>query len=138
MSHVRLRRTLLAVTASATLALPVLVSAPVDAAAKIPEMAPYFETTGMHPGNLQTAVKSHGLKLFTAAFVLGKKCVPTWDDYSTITATDARSALVKKAKTAGATPIISFGGQSGNELAKVCTTVSALTTAPSPTSGSRR
>jgi hypothetical protein len=55
--------------------------------------------------------------------------VPTWDDYSTITTTDAKSALVKKAKTAGATPIISFGGQSGNELAKVCTTVSALTTA---------
>src|ERR1700712_2154741 len=129
MRHVRMRRTLLAVTASATLAMvPVLVDAPVHAAAKIPEVAPYFETTGVHTANLATAVKSHGLKSFTAAFVLGKKCVPTWDDYSTITTTDARSALVKKAKTAGATPIISFGGQSGNELAKVCTTVSALTT----------
>jgi hypothetical protein len=130
MSHVWMRRTLLAVTASATLAMvPVLVDAPVHAAAKIPEIAPYFETTGVHTANLATAVKSHGLKSFTAAFVLGKKCVPTWDDYSTITTTDARSALVKKAKTAGATPIISFGGQSGTELAKVCTTVSALTTA---------
>ena len=130
MGQLRMRRTALAVAAAAGLVMaPVLAEAPVGAAATIPEVAPYFETTGVHTGNLLTAVKSHGLKSFTAAFVLGKKCVPTWDDYSTITGTDARSKLVKSAKTAGATPIISFGGQSGNELAKVCTTVSALTTA---------
>jgi hypothetical protein len=130
MSRFRTRTTLLAATASATLAmLPVLASSPADAAAKIPEVAPYFEPTGVHTGNLITAVKSHGLKSFTAAFVLGKTCTPTWDDYSTITGTDARSKLVKNAKTAGAAPIISFGGQSGNELAKVCTTTSKLVTA---------
>jgi hypothetical protein len=130
MSRVRTRATLLAAAASATLAmLPVLTSSPADAAAKIPEVAPYFEPTGVHLGNLQTAVNSHGLKSFTAAFVLGNKCTPTWDDGSTITGTDAKSNLVKKAKTAGATPIISFGGQSGNELAKVCTTTSKLVTA---------
>ncbi len=130
MSGFRTRTTLLAATASATLAmLPVLASSPADAAAKVPEVAPYFEPTGVHLGNLQTAVNSHGLKSFTAAFVLGKTCTPTWDDGSTITGTDAKSNLVKKAKTAGATPIISFGGQSGNELAKVCTTTSKLVTA---------
>lgn len=130
MSHVRMRSPLLAVTASATLAmLPVLVNAPAGAAAKVPEIAPYFEPTGVHTGNLSTAVKDHGLKSFTAAFVLGKKCVPAWDDYSAITGTDAKSTLVKKAKKAGATPIISFGGQSGDELAKVCTTRSNLVTA---------
>ena len=102
---------------------------PADGAATIPEVAPYFETTGTHTTNLNTAVTQHGLKSFTAAFVLGKKCVATWDDGSTITTTDAKSALVKKAKTAGALPIISFGGQAGNELAKVCTTTANLVTA---------
>ncbi len=129
MGRVRMRTSMFAATASTLLMLPVLASAPADGAATVAEVAPYFETTGVHPGNLQTAVKSHGLKSFTAAFVLGKGCVPTWDDYSTITTTDARSKLVKNAKTAGATPIISFGGQSGNELAKVCTTTSKLVTA---------
>ena len=130
MSHVRMRSTLLAATASALLVvLPVLATPPADGAATVPEVAPYFEPTGTHTANLNTAVTKHGLKSFTAAFVLGKKCVATWDDGSTITTTDARSALVKKAKTAGALPIISFGGQSGNELAKVCTTTSNLVTA---------
>jgi hypothetical protein len=129
MSRVRVRRTVFAAIASTLLMVPLLACSPAVGAAKVAEVAPYFETTGVHLGNLQTAVTSHGLKSFTAAFVLGKGCVPTWDDYSTISATDAKSARVKKAKTAGATPIISFGGQSGNELAKVCTTTSKLVTA---------
>lgn len=108
---------------------PMLAAPSASAATSALEIAPYFETTGPHSANLNTAVTKHGLKSFTAAFVLGKGCTPTWDDYSTITSTDARSALVKKAKTAGATPILSFGGQSGNELAKVCTSATSLVTA---------
>ena len=129
MGRVRLRTSMFAATASTLLMLPVLACAPADGAATVAEVAPYFEPTGGHTGNLLTAVKSHGLKSFTAAFVLGNKCVPTWDDGSTITGTDASSKLVKNAKSAGATPIISFGGQSGTELAKVCTTTSKLVTA---------
>lgn len=129
MVRLRTRRALAALAASSALAFtPALQPASADGAA-IREVAPYFEPTGTHKANLSAAVTKHGLKSFTAAFVLGRKCVPTWDDYSTITGSDPKSKLVKQAKTAGATPIISFGGQSGNELAKVCTSTSSLVAA---------
>ena len=124
------KASVLALTASVTLGvLPIALQGPADAASTVPEVAPYFEPTAVHTGNLMTAVTQHGLTSFTAAFVLGKKCVPAWDDYTTITGTDARSTLVKRATSAGAVPIISFGGQSGNELAKVCTSTSSLVAA---------
>jgi chitinase len=100
-----------------------------SATTPIPEVAPYFETTATHSGNLATAIASHGLRSFTAAFVLGKGCTATWDDGSTITGTDARSKLVKAGQTSGATAIISFGGEFGAELAKTCTNVTSLVTA---------
>jgi len=93
---------------------------PAGAAAAVPEIAPYFETSGPHQGNLSAAVSSHKLKSFTAAFVLGKGCTPTWDDSAPISTATAENALVTGAKSKGATPIISFGGQAGIELAKAC------------------
>jgi hypothetical protein len=100
-----------------------------NATTPVPEVAPYFEPTATHNGNLATAIASHGLKSFTAAFVLGKGCTATWDDSTTITGTDARSKLVKAGQTSGATAIISFGGQAGTELAKGCTAPTSLVTA---------
>jgi hypothetical protein len=131
----RLRRSV-AVCGCALLA-AVLPAAPAAAGAsaratssvRIAEVAPYFEPTDNNPGLLHAAVVRHGLTSFTAAFVLGRKCTPTWDDHSIITGRDARSVYVEKAKAAGATPILSFGGQSGNELAKVCTHVNSLVAA---------
>ncbi|HEY1737727.1 MAG TPA: hypothetical protein VGI86_03405, partial [Acidimicrobiia bacterium] len=84
---------------------PVLGAAPAGAKAPIPEVAPYFEPTATHSGNLATAVSKHGLRSFTAAFVLGNGCTATWDDGTTITGTDARSKLVKAGQTSGATAI---------------------------------
>jgi Glycosyl hydrolases family 18 len=95
----------------------------------IAEVAPYFETTNLHTTNLHDAIATHGLRSFTAAFVLGNACTPTWDDHSTITGTDPRSVLVRNAKAQGATPIISFGGQAGSELASVCTNPAKLAAA---------
>jgi hypothetical protein len=97
---------------------------PASAAPAVPEIAPYFETSATHTGNLNTAIASHGLKSFTVAFVLGKGCSPTWDNSTPISTATAENALVTKAKSKGAIPIISFGGAEGTELAKAC---------PSPT-----
>ena len=109
---------------------PVLASViPAGAQAPVPEVAPYFETTATHSTNLATAIAKHGLRAFTAAFVLGKGCTATWDDGSTITGTDARSKLVKAGQTSGATAIISFGGEFGAELAKTCTNATSLVAA---------
>jgi Glycosyl hydrolases family 18 len=102
---------------------------PGNAATTVPEVAPYFETTGAHAGNLHAAIASHGLRSFTAAFVLAKGCTPTWDNYAPISTATALNKLVSDAKTQGASPIISFGGQSGNELAKVCTDQTKLVAA---------
>jgi chitinase len=93
------------------------------------QIAPYFETTGAHPDNLRLAIAQHGLKSFTAAFVLGKGCTPAWDNNVAVSASPALNKLVSDAKAQGAVPIISFGGQSGSELATVCTNQAALVTA---------
>ena len=100
-----------------------------SATSQVPEIAPYFETSGTHTGNLQAAVTGHGLRSFTAAFVLGNGCTPTWDDGTPLATATAENALVTAAKGKGATPIISFGGQAGIELATGCTTQSKLVTA---------
>ena len=94
-----------------------------------PQVAPYFETTGGHTDNLHLAIASHGLKSFTAAFVLGKGCTPTWDNGVALASSSAQNALVANAKAQGAVPIISFGGQSGTELATSCTTQANLVNA---------
>jgi hypothetical protein len=93
------------------------------------EVAPYVEPTSPHAAALLPAVRQHELHQFTVAFVLGRGCRPTWDDYSPITGTDAGSKLVARARAAGAVPIVSFGGQSGHELATVCTSRRALVAA---------
>jgi hypothetical protein len=98
-------------------------------AATATEIAPYFETTGAHPGNLATAVSGHGLRTFTAAFVLGSGCTPTWDDGTPLASATTMNALVNNAKKQGAVPIVSFGGQAGTELAGSCTNQAKLVAA---------
>jgi chitinase len=100
-----------------------------SATSQVPEIAPYLETSGTHTGNLQTAITHHGLRSFTAAFVLGNGCTPTWDDGTPLATATAENALVAAAKSKGATPIISFGGQAGTELATDCTALSKLVAA---------
>ena len=114
-------------SAVALTAVPAAATPPVATAT--PEVAPYFETSGTHRTNLQTAITAHGLSSFTAGFVLGKVCQPTWDDSTVITGTDPDSKLVAKATAAGASAIISFGGQQGTELATGCATQSKLVAA---------
>src|SRR4051794_33056287 len=100
-----------------------------SAAGQIPEIAPYFETSGTHTANLQNAINTHGLRSFTAAFVLGKGCTPTWDDGKPLVSATAENALVTAAENNGATPIVSFGGQQGTELATGCKTQTKLVAA---------
>jgi hypothetical protein len=102
---------------------------PAAAAGNVPEIAPYFETTGAHTGNLNSAITGHGLKSFTAAFVLGSTCTPTWDNGKAIAQATTLNALVSNAKARGAVPIISFGGQQGIELATSCTAQTKLVAA---------
>jgi hypothetical protein len=72
--NVHSRRLLAAGAAAVVSAATCWAAFPVSAAIAVPEVAPYFETSGPHKTNLSTAVTSHGLKSFTAAFVLGKGC----------------------------------------------------------------
>ena len=111
----------LVLSAAATAgALPSAGAAPGALSRPVPVVAPYFEPTNVHTHSLLKAIRHHGLSAFTAAFVLGRGCTPTWDDDSPITGTDANSRLVEQAIRAGGRPILSFGGQAGDELATTC------------------
>jgi hypothetical protein len=74
---------------------------------------------------LNSAARS-GLKTYTAAFVISSGCSPIWGDTLPVTNDPAMDQAIATAKSAGATPIVSFGGQGGTELAMACTTVSSL------------
>ena len=117
--------------AAVAVLLPLSISAcgVVAKAAPGPQVAPYVETTDANTGNLSTAISSHHLKAFTAAFILGDGCTPTWDDYEPISTATALNAVVLGAKAKGAAPIISFGGAAGTELATSCTDPAQLVNA---------
>ncbi|HWG27735.1 MAG TPA: chitinase, partial [Actinospica sp.] len=65
-------------------------------------------------------------KSYTAAFVISAGCSPIWGDTLAVTGDPAMDQEIATAKADGATPIVSFGGAGGTELAMACTTESSL------------
>jgi chitinase len=89
-------------------------------------VAPYVDMSNSQEGLLDTAVTGHGLNAYTAAFVIGSGCNQIWGDTLPIGADSFTDPLIAKAKSEGASVIISSGGASGLPLAWTCTNQSSI------------
>ncbi|MDX6336825.1 MAG: hypothetical protein QOG05_4165 [Streptosporangiaceae bacterium] len=92
-------------------------------------VAPYADMTNNQEPMLNQAASQAGLKAFTAAFVIGSGCTPIWGDTLPVTNDPTVTSEITTAEADGAQPIVSFGGESGSELAASCTSLSQLTAA---------
>ena len=69
-----------------------------------------------------------GLKYYTLAFLIPQSgCTPEWEDDGS--GVGAFASQISAIQASGGNVIISFGGESGGELAQTCTNVSQLTAA---------
>lgn len=89
-------------------------------------VAPYVDMTNSQEPMLNSAITQAGLKSFTAAFVIGSGCTPIWGDTLPVTNDPTVTGEIQQAESEGATPIVSFGGADGVELAQSCTNLSSL------------
>ena len=122
--------------AAPLLALPLAIGgvcaglAPAAAAATPPAhyAAPYLQITSGDAGDMAADLDASGDAYYTLAFLIPQSgCTPEWEDGGA--AVGAFTSQVNSLKAAGGTAIISFGGESGGELAQTCTSVSSLTAA---------
>lgn len=113
----------------APLGLAVFTGTPSAAATNAYTVAPYVDMTNNQESMLNSAISNGGLKSFTAAFVIGSGCTPIWGDTLPVSNDPTVSGEISQAESAGASPIVSFGGAGGVELAQSCTTLSQLTSA---------
>ncbi|WP_037912025.1 carbohydrate binding domain-containing protein [Actinacidiphila yeochonensis] len=110
-------------TAGVTVALAPASSA---AGSSVYSVAPYVDMSNGQEGLLDTAVTGHGLKAYTAAFVLGEGCTQIWGDTLPIGADSYTDPEIARAKSEGASVIISSGGAAGEPLAWTCSTQSTI------------
>ena len=90
--------------------------------------APYLQITSGDAGDMAADLNASGDKYYTLAFLIPQSgCTPEWEDNGA--AVGAFTSQVNSLKAVGGTAIISFGGESGGELAQTCTSVSSLTAA---------
>lgn len=89
------------------------------------KVAPYVDMSNNEEPMLNSAANA-GLKAYTAAFVISSGCSPIWGDTLPVTDDPTMDQDIATAKADGATPIVSFGGAGGTELAMACTTESSL------------
>ena len=102
--------------------------APASSAAgsSVYSVAPYVDMSNSQEGLLDTAITGHKLKAYTAAFVLGVGCNQIWGDTLPIGNDSYTDPLIAKAKSEGASVIVSSGGASGEPLAWTCSTQSSI------------
>jgi chitinase len=115
-------------TCALVLPFALLSCGPAVSATSQPPAAPYFEMSGPNAGNMTSGITA-GLKKVTAAFVIGKSCTPVWDDGVSVSSSTTRATGIKNAQTKGVQVVISFGGASGTDLARSCTSLTKLTAA---------
>ncbi len=90
--------------------------------------APYLQIDSSDAGDMAADQAATGLKDYTLAFLTpASGCTPQWEDGGS--GLGAFTSQVSAISAAGGNVIISFGGESGGELAQTCTNVSALTAA---------
>jgi hypothetical protein len=93
--------------------------------------APYVELGAGTPALRNQAMRHEHLRAFTAAFVLGHRCTPVWDDGAgaPVATSPDLNAVISSAQQRGVKVTVSFGGASGTELAASCRGVRRLTAA---------
>ncbi|MFJ9558568.1 carbohydrate binding domain-containing protein [Streptomyces fuscichromogenes] len=96
------------------------------AGSSVYSVAPYVDMSNGQEGLLDTAVTGHGLKAYTAAFVLGEGCTQIWGDTLPIGNDSYTDPEIARARSEGASVIISSGGASGEPLAWTCSTQSSI------------
>ncbi len=84
------------------------------------EFAPYNDMSNS-ASLLDTAITQHGVKSFTAAFVIGAGCDQIWGDTLPVGNDPNTDGAISKAKSEGASVIVSSGGAAGEALAWTCT-----------------
>src|SRR5580658_7056050 len=100
------------------------------AAAALPAhfAAPYLQIDSSDAGDMAADEAATGLKDYTLAFLIPQSgCTPEWEDDGS--GVGAFAAQISAIQNSGGNVIISFGGESGGELAQTCTNVSQLTAA---------
>lgn len=88
--------------------------------------APYTDMSGGNESLLDTGITGHGVKSFTAAFVIGSGCNEIWGDTLPVGNDSFTDPEISKAKSEGASVIISSGGAAGEPLAWTCTDQNAI------------
>ncbi len=96
------------------------------AASSAYSVAPYVDMSNGQEGMLDTAVTQHNLKSYTAAFVLGEGCNQIWGDTLPIGNDSFTDPEIARAKSEGASVIISSGGSAGEALAWTCSDQSSI------------
>jgi len=90
--------------------------------------APYVDTSLAPAFDLVGAARTTGVKTYTLAFIKPDGgCTPKWGG-STLDG-DPVAAKIGALRAVGGDVRVSFGGQSGNELARACSSVSQLASA---------
>jgi chitinase len=90
--------------------------------------APYLQVDNSDVGDMAADLSASGVKDYTLAFLTPQSgCTAQWEDNGE--PVGAFTGQISSLQAAGGNVIISFGGESGGELAQTCTSVSALTAA---------
>ncbi|MGH3396794.1 MAG: ricin-type beta-trefoil lectin domain protein, partial [Streptosporangiaceae bacterium] len=90
--------------------------------------APYLQIDSSDAGDMAADQAATGLKDYTLAFLTPQSgCTPEWEDNGNSVGTF--NSQISALQAAGGNVMISFGGESGGELAQTCTNVSQLTAA---------
>jgi chitinase len=90
--------------------------------------APYLQISSSDAGDMAADMAATGTKDYTLAFLTPSSgCTPEWEDGGNSVGSFA--SQISAIQSAGGNVIVSFGGESGGELAQTCTNVSQLTAA---------
>jgi chitinase len=90
--------------------------------------APYLQIDNGDAADMAADMSASGVNVYTLAFLIPQSgCTPEWEDGGN--SVGSFTAQINSLKAAGGNVIISFGGESGGELAETCTSVNSLTAA---------
>ncbi|HJP80521.1 MAG TPA: chitinase [Pseudonocardiaceae bacterium] len=116
-------------TASTAAAAPSVISNGPHVAAGSSTVAPYVDMGESDESLLDSAITSHGLSSYTAAFVIGEGCSQEWGDTEPIGNDPFIDPEIARAKSEGASVIISSGGADGYSIPWTCTDQSTIDSA---------
>ncbi|WP_382464758.1 chitinase [Streptomyces noursei] len=85
------------------------------------QFAPYVDMSNSGVSQLDAAITGHGVQTYTAAFTIGAGCNNIWGDTLPVGNDPNVDPEIAKAKSEGASVIISSGGAGGEPLAFTCT-----------------